>query len=175
MNTAEHLSTTKMYVFHSICSQITCQLLLYLTACHIPQALIPYCCIWELSIRCSWAMLREAHFLILELPLPQRFTKRHRPTRATQREPTSCLQEADNKPFVFGFYKRKFCGELPGRSDEAHTQHTHQPLPLPFIHWHRNIKSTKSDMATYIYMCMYKQSGWANCWRHSSNYRSDSD
>lgn len=141
------LLPTRIFYSHttseSICSQITetlCLLPPYLTACHIPRPFrisIPYsplsCSIWELSIPCGWAMLREAHFLILELPQPQRFTELHRPTRATQRQPPSCLQEADSKAFVFGFYKRKFCGELPERSDEAHIHtniHTHHSLPL---------------------------------------------
>lgn len=72
-------------------------------------------------------------------PLPHPGSPRDRrgvtlPTPSNQsrhrRDSPSCLQEADNKPFVFSFYKRKFCGGLPGRSDEADTQT--QPTSVPF-------------------------------------------
>lgn len=65
---------------------------------------------------------REAHFLILELPESQRVTGPGCPTRAWQTQPSSCLQEVDGKPFVFGFYKRKFCRGLPERDYEADTR-----------------------------------------------------
>lgn len=81
-------------------------------------------CIGALSIPCSWTPSRDAHFLILELPESQRFTGPGQPTRAQQAQPPRCLQEVDGRPFVFGFYKRKFCRGLPGRSVEANT-HTH--------------------------------------------------
>lgn len=73
-------------------------------------------CTWALSIPCGWPSSREAHFLILELPESQRVTGPNRPTRARQTQPSSCLQEADSKAFVFGFYKRKFCRGLPERN-----------------------------------------------------------
>lgn len=103
---------------------LSSHLLSILRACHIPLLFIisiPHSplsgCIRALSIPCGCEPSREAHFLILELPKPQRVTGPGRPTRAQQTQPPSCLQEVDSKPFVFGFYKRKFCRGLPGRSD----------------------------------------------------------
>ncbi len=87
----------------------------------IPHSPLSHC-IRPLSIPCGWPPSREAHFLILELPEPQRVTGPGQPTRGRQTQPPSCLQEVDNKAFVFSFYKRKFCRRLPGRSDEADTQ-----------------------------------------------------
>lgn len=90
-----------------------------------------------LSIPCGWPPSREAHFLILELPERQRVTGLGRPTKTQQTQSPSCLQEVDSRPFVFSFYKRKFCRGLPGRSDEVDT-HTHTQTTLtPFIHSHR--------------------------------------
>lgn len=86
-------------------------------------------CIRVLSILCGWLPSREAHFLILELPELQRVTGSHQPTREQQTWLPRCLQEVDNKPFVFSFYKRKFCGVLPGRSNESEP---HTLLPPSF-------------------------------------------
>lgn len=52
-------------------------------------------------------------------PSPKESQDPGRPTRLQQTQPPNCLQEVDNKPFVFSFYKRIFRGGLPGRSHGA--------------------------------------------------------
>lgn len=48
-------------------------------------------------------------------PNPRKVAGSSRPTPTQQTQPPSCLQEVNNMPFVFSFYKRKLCGGLPGR------------------------------------------------------------
>ena len=140
---------------------------LCLGACHIPLLIIiliplsaPSRCIRALSIPCGCPPWREAHFLILELPERQRLTGPRRPTRTQQTQPRSCLQEVDSKPFVFSFYKRKFCTGLPGSSDEANTHTQNHCYPFhsltqkhtnthTFVLYHAHTHSLYSDFTDY--------------------------
>lgn len=93
------------------------------------------------ALSTPWMPSGETHFLILELPEPQRVTGPGWPTRPQQAQPPSCLQEVYSESFVFSLYKRKFYWGLPGRNDEANT-HTHTTV----FHSLRQTKNTKTHI-----------------------------
>ena len=144
-NGISNLFSSHRNSFHKRASEPVTSLSLIISVPHSPRSH----CISILSIPCGWQSSREAHFLILELPGPQWVTGPERPIRAQLTQPPSCLQEVDNKPFVFGFYKRKFCGGLPGRSDGADTL----PISTAFhsLTDTETYGSTRPDVKTYIY------------------------
>lgn len=142
-----HTDGLQLYLFYHHNCHTPRYIIISISIISIPHSLLSRC-IRAISIPNGWPPSREAHFLILELPESQKLTGPGQPIRAQQAQPPSCLQEVDARPFVFGFYKRKFCRGLPGRTDEANT-HTHitpfhsikQKLQMDcrYKNWHKNI------------------------------------